>query len=68
MNQKRNKLTDTENRPVVAKREGKGVGGTGTLGLVDANFFFWNGQAMRSFCIARGTTSDHLWWNMMEDN
>ena len=43
MNQKRNKLMDTENRPVVAKREGKGVGGTGTLGLVDANYFLWNG-------------------------
>ena len=23
---------------------------------------------MRFCCIAQGTISDHLWWNMMEDN
>ena len=23
---------------------------------------------MRSCCIAQGTVSNHLWWNMMEDN
>ena len=31
-------LTDLENRLVVAKAEGKGVGWTGSLGLVDVNY------------------------------
>ena len=35
------KLLDLENRLVVAKREGEGVGGTGSLGLVDANYCIW---------------------------
>ena len=35
-------------------------GGTGSLGLIDANYCIWNGQAMRSCCIAQGTISDHL--------
>ena len=30
------KLMDLENRLVVAKREGEGVGWTGNLGLIDA--------------------------------
>jgi len=37
------KIMDTENRLVVAKREGEGVGRTGNLGLVDANYSLWNG-------------------------
>ena len=37
------KLMDLENRHVVAKREGEGVGGTGNLGLIDANYCLWNG-------------------------
>ena len=32
-----------ENRLVVAKGEGKGVGGTGNLGLIDANYCLWDG-------------------------
>ena len=32
------KLMDLENRLVVAKGEGEGVGWTGSLGLVDANY------------------------------
>ena len=32
-----------ENRLMVAKREGEGVGGTGNLGLIDANNCLWNG-------------------------
>ena len=40
--QKRNKLMDVENRPVVAKEEGEGVGWTGSLGLVDANYCIWS--------------------------
>ena len=34
------KTMDIENRVVVAKGEGDGVGGTGNLGLVDANYAF----------------------------
>ena len=32
------KLMDLENRLVVSKGEGEGVGWTGNLGLVDANY------------------------------
>ena len=53
------KLIDLENRLVVAKGEGKGVGWTGNLGL-DANYCLWNGLAMRSCCVALGTMSSHL--------
>ena len=35
----RNRLTDMENRLVVAKGEGEGVGWTGSLGLVNANYY-----------------------------
>ena len=34
------KLMDMENRLVVATGKGKGVGWTGNLGLIDANFAF----------------------------
>ena len=37
--QKRNELTDRENRLVVAKREVGGSGIDGDLGLVDANYY-----------------------------
>ena len=37
------KLTDLENRFVVAKGEGKGAEWTGNLGLRDANYCLWNG-------------------------
>ena len=37
------KLMDLENRLVVAKGEGEGVGWTGNLGLIDANYCLWNG-------------------------
>ena len=45
---------------VVAK--GEGVGGTGGLGLVGANYCIWRGSAMRLCCITQGTLSlsDHL--------
>jgi len=36
-----NKLMDLENRLVVAKGVGEGVGWTGSLGLIDANFCLW---------------------------
>ena len=37
------KLMDLENRLVVAKGEGEGVGWDGSLELIDANSFLWNG-------------------------
>ena len=37
------KSMDLENRLVVAKGEGKGVGWTGNLWLIDANYCLWNG-------------------------
>ena len=52
------KIMDMENRLVVA--EGEGVGWTGNLWLIDANDCLWNGEAMRSCCIAEGTISGHL--------
>jgi len=52
-----NKITDLENRLVVAK--GEGVGWLGSLGLIDANYCLWNGLAIRVCCIALGTMSSH---------
>ena len=39
----RNRLIDMENRLVVAEGEGEGVGWTGSLGLIDANYGIWIG-------------------------
>ena len=36
------KIMDMENRLVVAKGEGEGVGWTGNLGLIDADYCLWN--------------------------
>ena len=36
---KQNRLTDTENRLVIAKGEGDGEGRIGSLGLADANYY-----------------------------
>ena len=33
---------------------GEGVGWTGSLGLIDANYCMWSGEVMRSCCIAQG--------------
>ena len=57
------KITDLENRLVVAKGEGEGVGWIGSFGLIDANYCLWNGLAMRFCCIALGTMS---WLLMLE--
>ena len=46
----------------------EGEGWTGSLGLVDENFYIQNGQAMRFYCVAQGTISNHLLQNMIEDN
>ena len=49
-----------KNRLVVAPGGGEEVGWTGSLGLVDANHYIWNGSAMRSCCTAQGTLSNLL--------
>ena len=40
--------------------QGEGVGWTGSLGVVDANYSIWSEKAMRSCCIAQGTIANHL--------
>ena len=45
--------------------EGEGVGWLGSLGLIDTNYCFWNGLAMRSCCVALRTMSCHLCWSMI---
>ena len=37
------KLMDLENRLVVVKGYGEGVGWMGSLGLIDANYCLWSG-------------------------
>ena len=37
------KIMNLENRLVIAKEEGEGVGWLGSLGLIDANYCLWNG-------------------------
>lgn len=37
------KFMDLENRLVVAKGNGEGVGWIENLGLIDANYCLWNG-------------------------
>ena len=37
------KIMDMGDRLVVAKGEAEGVGWTGNLGLLDANYCLWNG-------------------------
>ena len=46
------KPMDLENKLVVAK--GEGVGWMWGFGLIDADYFLWNGLAMRSCCVALG--------------
>ena len=54
------KIMDLENKLVVAKWEGEGVGWLGSLGLIDADYCLWNGLAMSSYCVALETMSSHL--------
>ena len=54
------RIMDMENRLVVAKGGGEGVGWIGNLGLIDANYCFWNGLAIRSCCVTLETVSSHL--------
>ena len=59
-----NKIIDLENRLVAALGEREGVGGIGSLGLMDANYCSCNGFTMRSCCVALGTMSRCLYRNM----
>ena len=58
--QNRNRRTDRESRLVGVKVVVGGVGGTGSLGLVDANFDTYSGSAVGSRCAAQGTLSSLL--------
>ena len=40
--------------------EGEGVGWTGSLGLVNANYCFWSRWAMRPYYVVQGIRSNHL--------
>ena len=42
------KIMDLENRLVAAEGDGEGAGWIGSLGLIDADYCFWNVLAMRS--------------------
>ena len=53
-------IMNLENRLVVAKEEGEGVGWMRFLELIHADYCLWNGLAMRSCCVAPGTMSGHL--------
>ena len=53
---------------VVTKAEGEEEEWTGSLGLVDANYYIQNGQAMRSYCTAQGTISSLSGQTMKEAN
>ena len=52
------KIMDLENKLVVA--QGEGVGWTGSLGLIDADYCFWNGLAMTSCCVTLKSMSRYL--------
>ena len=54
------KIMDLKNRLLVAQGEGQGMEGIGSLGLVDANYYFWNGLTMRSCCVALRTMPRYL--------
>ena len=54
---------DWENRLVAAQVEGEGLGGIRSLGLLDANYWFWNAFIMRSCYVALRTMSTYLYFN-----
>ena len=54
------KIMELENRLVVDKEEGEGVGGMGILGLIDADCCLWDGLAMGFCCIALRSLSSLL--------
>ena len=57
------KIMDLENRLVAAWGEREGVGGIGSMGLLDANYCSWNGFTTRSCCVTLRTMSRYLCHN-----
>ena len=53
-------VLDLENRLVVSKVEGNGVGWMGCLGLIGSDYCLWNELAMRSCHVALETMSGHI--------
>ena len=53
---KQKEIKAKESRFVVPGVEG--VGWTGSLGYLDATWYFWNEGAMGPYCIAQGTVCD----------
>ena len=47
-----------EKRLLFARGSREGVGWTGSLGLVHANCYIWNGHAMGSYCTEQGIIND----------
>ena len=58
----RTETDSLKQRPHLWLPSGKGeeVGWTGSLELVDANYYIYNGWAMRCYCTAEGTVSNLL--------
>ena len=54
------KIMGLENKLVVVKGEGEGVGWIGSLGLMNSDYSFRNGLAMGSCCVELKTMSSHL--------
>ena len=62
---KEKKIMDLENRLMVAKREGEGSGMDWEFGINRCKLLPLEWITMRSCCIALGTISNQLWWNMI---
>ena len=56
---------NTKYKMLCTKGEEKGVGWTGSLGLIAADYCLWNGWAMRSCCVSTG---NYVWSLMMEQD
>ena len=54
------KIMDLENRLVAARGDGVEEGGTGSLGLTDADYCSWNGFTMISCRVALRTMCSYI--------
>ena len=66
--QNRNRLTDIENRLVVAKGEGGGGGMDWEFGVSRCKLVYMEWINNRSYCIAQGTIFNIPWQTIMEKN
>ena len=55
---KQKQITVKESRHMVPRGMGEGVGWTGSLGLLNANCYIWNGWARGPYYTAQGTVCD----------